>query len=188
MRRLNKGEGFLKIDGEPAVVITGWIALEGTSIIVKKKSKELTEFFYKDIIKEAVLFENSLNTDTALKIAGKYNTLINIPVSDGGILAALWELGRCTGKGFEIDIRKIPVRQETIEICEYFGINPYELLSNGSLLTVTREPVRLIDEFKDAGVNAVCVGYMKEGKDLHIRCADHVSCLNRPNPDSINLL
>jgi hydrogenase expression/formation protein HypE len=38
-------------------------------------------------------------------------------------------MAEASGVGLEIDLKKIPVRQETIEICEFFGINPYELIS-----------------------------------------------------------
>ena len=43
-------------------------------------------------------------------------------------------MGQCSGVGLEIDLKKIPIRQETIEICEFFDLNPYKLLSGGSLL------------------------------------------------------
>ena len=36
--------------------------------------------------------------------------------------------------GFEVDLYRIPVRQETIEVCERYELNPYRLLSSGCVL------------------------------------------------------
>lgn len=44
--------------------------------------------------------------------------------------------------------KKIPVRQETIEICEFFGINPYELISSGSMLMAAADGNLLVNELK----------------------------------------
>lgn len=41
-------------------------------------------------------------------------------ITEGGIFGALWEMAEASGVGLEIDLKKIPVRQETIEICEFF--------------------------------------------------------------------
>ena len=46
-------------------------------------------------------------------------------VTEGGIFGALWEMAEASGVGLEIDLKKIPIRQETVEVCEFFGVNPY---------------------------------------------------------------
>ena len=53
-------------------------------------------------------------------------------VTEGGVFGALWEMAEASGVGLEIDLKKIPIRQETIEICEFFNLNPYQLISSGS--------------------------------------------------------
>ena len=50
-------------------------------------------------------------------------------MGEGGILRALWKMAEASRVGLRADLRKIPVRQETIEICERFDLNPYKLLS-----------------------------------------------------------
>ena len=47
---------------------------------------------------------------------------------------ALWEMGAASGVGIVADLDKIPIRQETIELCEVFDINPYLLISSGCML------------------------------------------------------
>ena len=46
---------------------------------------------------------------------------------EGGILAALWNLSGRYGMGITFDLRRIPIRQITVEICELWGLNPYRL-------------------------------------------------------------
>lgn len=40
-------------------------------------------------------------------------------VTEGGIFGALWEMAEASGVGLEIDLKKIPLRQETVEVCEF---------------------------------------------------------------------
>lgn len=56
----------------------------------------------------------------------------------GGVLAGLWKMAEAGETGIQADLRKIPVRQETIEICERFDLNPYRLFSEGALLIGTQ--------------------------------------------------
>lgn len=71
-------------------------------------------------------------------------------VTEGGIFGALWEMAEASGVGLEIDLKKIPVRQETIEICEFFGINPYQLISSGCMLMAAEDGNLLVRELEKA--------------------------------------
>ena len=57
---------------------------------------------------------------------------------EGGVYSAVWELAENAGLGARIQLKKVPLKQETVEICDYFNISPYQLLSVGAvLLTAT---------------------------------------------------
>ena len=60
----------------------------------------------------------------------------------GGLFAALWALCEETGAGCIIDLEKVPIRQETVEILELFKESPYEVSSMGSFLIFSNEPVK----------------------------------------------
>ena len=79
-------------------------------------------------------------------------------VTTGGIFGALWELAEASGVGLEIELKKIPIRQETVEICEYFDLNPYQLGSTGSLLLAAPDGNRLVWDLKQQGIPAVVIG------------------------------
>ena len=41
------------------------------------------------------------------------------PIQEGGVLNALWNYADGIGVGLDIDMRKIPIRQESVEISEF---------------------------------------------------------------------
>ena len=83
----------------------------------------------------------------------------------------------------EKDLKKIPVKQETIEICEYYDINPYYLYSAGAMLAGTDNGEALVAELAAAGIPAVVIGRVTDGKDRIIRNGEDVRFLDRPKQD-----
>ena len=72
--------------------------------------------------------------------------------SEGGIFASLWELAERAGVGLSIDMKKLPLRQETVEVCEFSGVNPYELLSGGCLVMTTFDGPGLVAALEAEGI------------------------------------
>lgn len=64
-----------------------------------------------------------------------------------------------------MDLKKIPVRQETIEICEYFDVNPYYLYSAGALLVGTEHGEALVSHLAAQGIFAAVIGRATGGRD-----------------------
>ena len=52
---------------------------------------------------------------------------------EGGVLAALWNLSGIFNAGIDVDLRSMPMRQITVEICELFELNPYRKLRHPGL-------------------------------------------------------
>ena len=115
------------------VVISKWIGLEGSVRIAREYKEDLLTRYPSAMIEEAAAFERFLSVIPEAATAVKSGACGIHDVSQGGIFAALWELAHGADVGLEIDLRKLPVRQETIELCEFFDLNPYELLSGGCL-------------------------------------------------------
>ena len=66
-----------------------------------------------------------------------------------------------TGNGFS----KVPIRQETIEICEIFDINPYKLNSEGAVLIGIPAGEALVQELRRMGMMAAVIGQTNAGND-----------------------
>lgn len=167
------------------VVMSKWIGLEGTAILADEKEEELTKRYPVSLIQAAKACGSCLSIASEAAIAFKSGVYAMHDVRNGGIFGALWELSRKIGVGLNIDLKKIPVRQETIEVCEFYDLNPYELLSGGALLMVTEHGDALVDALEQEGIAAAVVGITTDGNDKLIRNQDEIRYLEPTVPDEI---
>ena len=103
------------------VIVTKWVGLEGTAILATEHRKELSARYAQPFLDKAAKYIDYLSIRSEAAVAAKSGVAAMHDLSEGGVFGALWELGQCSGVGLEIDLKKIPIRQETIEICEFFG-------------------------------------------------------------------
>lgn len=151
------------------IVMTKWAGLEGTSILAYDGEELLLGKYNASMIKKAKETKALLSVVKESKIAMQYRTYAMHDVTEGGIFGALWELGAKAGLGLTVDQELIPVKQETIEICEYFDLNPYMLIGSGSLLIVTEESDAMIRELEENGIRGTVIGQMTKGKHRQIK-------------------
>ena len=165
--------------------MTKWIGLEGSAILASEREDRLRECLPTEIVETAKGFSELMNVMPESEIAREVGVTAMHDVTEGGIFGALWEMGEASGVGFEIDIRKIPIRQETIEICEVFDINPYMMMSSGSMLIGTQKGNLLVDMLESAGIHAAVIGYVIEGADRIARNGDEKRYLEPPQVDEL---
>lgn len=151
--------------GNKDVVMSKWIGIEGTAILACEKEEELLKRFSPRFLGAAREQVRYLSVEREAAIALKSSVYAMHDVRSGGIFGALWELSQKLGVGLSIDLKKIPVKQETIEICEFFNISPYELLSGGALIMVTEDGNGLTAALEKAGVSASVIGAVNDGND-----------------------
>lgn len=167
------------------VVISKWIGLEGTSVIAKEKQEELVKRFSTEYIENAIGFDRYLSIIPEAATAIKSGTGAMHNVTHGGIFGALWEMAESSGVGLEIDLKRIPVRQETIEICNYFDINPYELMSTGCLLMTSENGYDLAECLKRDDIEATVIGKTTGNNDRLIINEDEKRFLTPPVTDEL---
>lgn len=167
------------------LVVTKWIALEGTSIIAKEKESELKKKLPKELVDTATAFDQYLSVLPESRIAVSQKASAMHDITEGGILGALWEFGEGAGVGLDIDLRQIPIRQESVEICEQYGLNPYLLMSSGSMLIGAPSGAALVRRLKEAGIHATLIGQATDGNDRILRNGDEIRYLDRPQSDEL---
>ena len=168
------------------IVVTKWVGIEGTSIIAKEKEEELRTRFSASFIDKAKELDSYLSVLPEAQIAVKAGVSAMHDITEGGIFGALWEMGEASDIGLDIDVKKIPIRQETVEICEFYGINPYRLISSGSMLMASEDGNHLVRELEKAGIPAAVIGKATEGRDRMIRKDEEEhSFLERPKTDEL---
>ena len=118
--------------------------------------KQFPQFFINAFLE---IKENMADIDIEKYPAGVYSR----EMLEGGLFGALWELCEEAGCGCEIDLEKVFIRQEVIEILELFKEDPYEAPSAGCFLIFSPEPV----------YGAQLVGFTNETKDRIIDLGGH---------------
>ncbi|MDE5908943.1 MAG: hydrogenase maturation factor [Lachnospiraceae bacterium] len=167
------------------IVVSKWIGMEGTAIIAREKEEELFKRYPIRLIHDAQAMEECLSVASEAAIALKSGVYAMHDVRSGGIFGALWELSRRIGVGLNIDLKKIPVKQETIEICEFYHLNPYALLSGGALIMAASDGGRLVGALEAEGIAATIIGNTNGSNDKIIVNQDETRYLEPAGPDEI---
>lgn len=145
------------------IVMTGYAGVEGTLQLYWEREKELAERLPKHFRKGAEELWACLDAGEAIRLGWKHGAAAMMTYGDGGIFRGLWDLGERLRLGMEVSLPDILLRQQTIEACERFDINPYQMRGGGSVLMVTAEPKRLLSALWEAGVEAAEIGTLTAG-------------------------
>lgn len=167
------------------IVMTKWVGLEGTALLAERYKDRLRERYPLHMIEEAAAFKQQLSVIPEAATAVKSNVSAMHDVSTGGIFAALWELAESAGVGLAVDLKKIPIKQETVEVCEFFSLSPYELLSGGCLLMTTDSGERLVQALEEVHIPAAIIGRTTDGNDRVVINEEESRFLERPKTDEI---
>lgn len=150
------------------VLMIGYAGLAGAVQIAEKKQQELLSryplFFIEQAILQKVLLQEIPEAATAM-MSGECGIL---KLSKGGVYQGLWYISELTGVGLEIECKKIPIKQETVEICNFFDINPYLLYADKAMLVVADNGYHLVHKLKQMGVNAEIIGVTTKGPDKSV--------------------
>lgn len=167
------------------IVVSKWIGLEGTVILAKERQEELLKRYPQNLILAARNLEQYLSVLPEAALAEESDVYMMHDMRSGGIFAALWEISRRIGVGLTIDLKKIPVKQETIEICEFFELNPYQILSGGGLIMLTENGKTLVKKLEEAGISATVIGSTNSSNDKIVMNEEETRYLEPPVPDEI---
>lgn len=167
------------------LVVTKWIGLEGTSIAAKEREAALLKRFAPAFVETAKQFDQYLSVLPEAKIAKAWGASAMHDITEGGVFGALWEMGSGSGVGLDIDLKSIPIRQETVEVCEALGLNPYILMSSGSMLISAKDGHGLVRELSKAGIHAAVVGKATQGNDRILRNGEDTRYLDKPQSDEL---
>ena len=183
-------DGILKPGDE--LIVAGAVAAEGTAWLTENRHEKLREFFAERFLEDARRLPEIYGTgrleenNKVWKMAEKAGASARYLMGEGGFLAALWKMAEASGVGLEVDLRTVPIRQETIEICEIFDVNPYKLLSGGSILLGISGGDAFVQELRREGIMAAVIGQTNSGNDRLLYSGGNARYLERPAKDEIN--
>lgn len=146
------------------VVITKYIGIEGSSIIAKELEDILVDKLGKERLEEAKAMDSMLSVVKEGIIAGRHKAKYMHDITEGGVYGAVWEAAIATKHGVLIYEDSIPMLEVTKEISELLEIDPYRLISSGSMVIIIGEEEfkALQEELKESGIKATIIGEITE--------------------------
>jgi hydrogenase maturation factor len=118
------------------IVMTKTAGIEGTSILAAEKAGELRSHLDPTLLLEAQCLRHTPGLSVvqeALLAADRGVTAMHDP-TEGGIAMGLYELATASGVGLSLNLDTIPILPVTQQICRVFNLNPFGLISSGTLL------------------------------------------------------
>lgn len=171
-----------------AIVMSKWAGYEGTAIIANEKWEELsTKGMQEETLKRAVDLLKGLSVVPEGQLGSKHNVHAMHDVTEGGIYGAVWEMCQASGVGARLLEKEIPILEETREICKVYSLNPYRLISSGSMLmTMTDEDFLTAKlEAEALGILLTKIGIITQSKMLVVETQKGEEELSPPDVDEL---
>lgn len=168
------------------VLMTKYAGIEGTSIIAKELESYLKDKIDDNKIKEAQRMGTLISVVKEGIICGKIGVNYMHDITEGGVLGAVWEGATAINKGIKIYEESIPMKETTREIGSILGINPYRLISSGSMLIIAdEEKVQIIKkELRKEGIEVSIIGEVIE-KGIFIEKNGKLENIESPSSDEL---
>lgn len=185
---------------EGSLIVTGHIASETLRKLYEQKKEEIRErfpsFFIENMLKRLKSdgFKVESEGDEKMgetrgtpevprmseEIRRVYGVLDVYPIGGEGFFSSLWHVLEKIGAGCEVKLERIPIFQETIEICDLFDINPFEAPSAGSGIIACRRGAELSWFLKSQGIDNDLIGVLLPPPARRIEEGDHIRYLDKP--------
>lgn len=156
------GTGFCRVNVGDDIVMTKSAGIEGAAILACDYGKALG-LTDKDI-ERAHTFTDMLDVLSESRIAMKAGGVCLMhDITEGGVYGAISELCFERGFGASIDAAAIEVDELTARICSKLDINPYGLISSGSLLIVCKDGNKIVSALEGARIKGKIIGKITNG-------------------------
>ena len=178
-----------------SILLVGYVGLGGSIALVKENEEKLSKHFSKYFMHlckkmDLYLVKPNLLYGEKCESAPFYGEVIELGEMNiyNSLWSALWNLCELNPfkreqMGIDVDVSKIPIRQETVEICQFFCLNPYKISSRGAYLILTTEPDKVIAHLKKGEIKVTLIGVITDKKERIIRRADDIRYLPRAPAD-----
>lgn len=167
------------------IVLCGYIAMAGTLYLLEEESERLSTRLPQHFIREGKTLKNYMDRLPDPEEMRAHGVTAMYLIGEGGLLGGLCRLAADSRTGFRIDYEEVPVKQITIECCEIFDWNPWQLMSGGCVLLVTDRGYETVRALEKLDTPCRTIGYITSDQDKLICHGEIHSCLNRPEADEL---
>lgn len=161
-----------------SILLTKQVAVEGTGLIAREYGARLAAAGMTEAeIEECRSFLDRVSILEEAKIAREFTGVSAMhDVTEGGLAAALVELGTAGGHRLRVHLDRIPIFPQTRRICAELGLDPLGLLGSGTLL-LSCDPGQadsLVTAVRAAGIEVTVIGEVLEvGEGIDAQCDGH---------------
>jgi hydrogenase expression/formation protein HypE len=143
------------------ILMTKTAGIEGTAILASDRKEKLKSALSPPALKIAQEFFAKISvTKEALTAyrSGGVQAMHN--PTEGGIAGGIHEIADASNLGFRIYEERIPIAEETVQICQFFKINPLCLIASGSMLIAARTELaeNILTSLRKKQISATAIG------------------------------
>ena len=182
MRKIERENTGLLQAGQD-LVVAGYAGLAGTVKLAEAAKEELSRWFSDEYMEE--IADAAPLCPVSPEFWRSCGAAEWEPAGEGGILTAIWNLTGAYETGVEFYLRQIPMRQETVEVCERLELNPYRLYSWGCVLRTADNGGQLVRILAEKHIPAQVIGRVNKGIAREMIVQEGRGFLERPQPDEI---
>jgi hydrogenase maturation factor len=171
------------------ILLTKGVPIEATALLANEFPGRLREVLSQEELAQAQNYLRdpgiSVLRDAQIALSAGRVTAMHDP-TEGGLLAALWELAEAGEKRLVIDLEAVPVPAISARICSIFDLNPLAAIASGALLLTSpaEDAPAVFTALAAAGIPCAAVGQVEEGPPGVLE-AGTASPLPRPDQDEI---
>jgi len=167
------------------IILTKSAGIEGTAILASDKEENLREAVDDATLQSAKKFYNQISVVndavTAFKTGGV--DAMHDP-TEGGIVGGIHEMADASNLGVKIFEEEIKVQPETLKICDFFKIDPLQLISSGALLISAKPEFaeKIIKRLKMERIHASIIGEFLDDPHKRLLLTKDGKTENLPRP------
>jgi hydrogenase maturation factor len=172
------------------LIMTKSAGIEGTAILASDRESVLKKAIKDHLIRRAKEFYGEISVVKEATTAFKTGFVhaMHDP-TEGGLAGGIHEMADASGLGVSVFEEKIPVRSETVMICEFFKIDALQLIASGSLLIAAESDCsdKVVDVLKRNGIETAIIGeFLSSPSKRSITCRNgKTEVLVRPTSDHL---
>ncbi len=173
------------------LLLTKGVPIEATAILAREFPDRLEGILAPEEVAQArdFLYSPGISVlpEARLAVGAGKVTAMHDP-TEGGLIAALWELADASQRTLVVDLEAVPVPPLSRRMCEAFGIDPFASIASGALLlTVPEDEVDAVCQaIQSAGIPCSAIGRVQVGPvAVWALAGDGASLLSRPDRDAL---
>lgn len=187
-----KGKYVTAGDAKPGdkLILTKSAGIEGTAILAADREKQLKKILTSEMLESAKKFYERISVVEDALVAfktGKVNAMHD--PTEGGIYGGIHEIADASNLGVKVFEEEIRIEQETVEICNFFQIDPLQLISSGALLISAKPEYAeiIVEELRRKRIPASIIGELTKNAEKRtiVRRNGQIQALPRPGADHL---